>query len=222
MIQDARNPVRDKDMVGAMTQDDKAALADHLRAVAEQQDKGAFAALFRFYAPRVKGYLIRLGCPAAQAEDLAQDVMMAVWRKAHLYDPAKAEASTWVFTIARNLRIDALRRGRHPMVDIDGEGMPELADDAPLADDMVSSGQRSAIIRRVIATLPPDQAEVVRQSFFEDKAHTAIADDLGIPLGTIKSRMRLAMTKIRAALDKTELGETELGETPASASGDGA
>lgn len=190
-------------MVGVVVEDERAALAGHLRAVAERRDKAAFAALFAFYAPRVKGYLIRQGCQAAQAEDLAQEVMAAVWRKAGLYDPAKAEASTWVFTIARNLRIDAIRRERYPQVDLD-DGARELPDDRPAADDTVAAGQRAQLVQRAIATLPPDQAEVIRQSFFQDKAHTAIAEDLGLPLGTVKSRMRLAMIKIRAALGEQE------------------
>lgn len=201
-------------MIGAMVRDDATAdLAGHLRLVAACRDKGAFAALFRHYAPRVKGYLIRQGCSAAQAEDLAQEVMATVWRKADLYDPAKAEPSTWVFTIARNLRIDALRRERHPQVDLDD--LPERADDAPPADERIANGQRAERVRRALATLPPDQAEVVRRAFFEDKVHTTIAEELGVPLGTVKSRMRLAMTKIRAALADTEAGEAGAGEAGA-------
>lgn len=190
-------------MIGATVEDDgKAALAGHIRSVAACRDKAAFAALFRYYAPRVKGYLIRQGCGVALAEDLAQEVMATVWRKADLYDPVKAEPSTWVFTIARNLRIDALRRERHPQVDLDDA--PEQADDAPPADELVANGQRAALIRQAIAGLPEDQAEVVRRAFFEDKVHTTIAEELGVPLGTVKSRMRLAMGKIRAALGEAE------------------
>lgn len=205
-------------MIGAMVRDDATAdLAGHIRSVAACRDKGAFAALFRHYAPRVKGYLIRQGCSAAQAEDLAQEVMATVWRKADLYDPAKAEPSTWVFTIARNLRIDALRRERHPHVDLDD--VPERADDAPPADERIASGQRAERVRRALAALPPDQAEVVRRAFFEDKVHTTIAEELGVPLGTVKSRMRLAMTKIRAALADTETGEAGAGEAGAGEAG---
>lgn len=195
-------------MIGAMVEDDAtAALAGHIRAVAACRDKAAFAALFRHYAPRVKGYLIRQGCNAALAEDLAQEVMATVWRKADLYDPAKAEPSTWVFTIARNLRIDALRRERHPQVDLDE--VPERPDDAPPADERIADGQRAILVRRAIAALPPDQAEVVRRAFFEDQVHTTIAEDLGLPLGTVKSRMRLAMAKIRAALKDGGMAEAE-------------
>ncbi|MFA7431932.1 MAG: sigma-70 family RNA polymerase sigma factor [Rhodospirillaceae bacterium] len=190
-------------MVGVMVDDERAALTGHIKAVAEQRDKAAFAALFSYYAPRVKGYLIRQGSQPTQAEDIAQDVMATVWRKAHLFDPSKAEASTWVFTIARNLRIDAMRRERYPHVELD-DGARDLPDGRPGADDTVASGQRATMIRRAIATLPPDQAEVIRLSYFHDKAHTAIAEDLGLPLGTVKSRMRLAMIKIRTALGEQE------------------
>lgn len=193
-------------MIGAPVEDDgPSVLAGHIRSVAACRDKAAFAALFRYYAPRVKGYLIRQGCAAALAEDLAQEAMVTVWRKADLYDPAKAEPSTWVFTIVRNLRVDALRRERLPQADLDG--VPEQADDTPAADEMIASGQRAALVRQAIASLPPDQAEVVRRAFFEDKVHTTIADELGVPLGTVKSRMRLAMEKIRSATRDPETEE---------------
>ncbi|WP_051341196.1 sigma-70 family RNA polymerase sigma factor [Azospirillum halopraeferens] len=171
-------------------------------AIARQNDRAAFARLFGHFAPRVKSYLMRLGVPPAQAEDLAQDTMLAVWNKAALYDPQRAEAATWVFTIARNLRIDALRRERHP--EVSDEVLADTPDGAPGADTLVADGRRERALRAALATLPADQAEVVRLSFFADLAHPAIAERLRLPLGTVKSRLRLAMGKIRKALGDDE------------------
>jgi RNA polymerase sigma-70 factor (ECF subfamily) len=171
-------------------------------AVASRGDRAAFAGLFGHFAPRVKSYLMRLGAPPAQAEDLAQETMLAVWSKAALYDPQRAEAATWVFTIARNLRIDALRRERHP--EVSDEFLAEVPDDRPGAEMLVADGRRDQALRAVLATLPPEQAEVVRLSFFADLAHPAIAERLRLPLGTVKSRLRLAMGRIRKALGDDE------------------
>ncbi len=169
-----------------------------LRLVAEQQDKAAFASMFEHFAPRIKGYMIRLGCSAAQAEDLAQDAMVSVWRKASLYEPVKASAATWVFTIARNLRIDLVRRERRPEIDASDPAL--VADPAPSADAVIEGKQQEILIRRALASLPPDQARVIELSFFAGKAHAAIAEELSIPLGTVKSRLRLAFRRIRDAL----------------------
>jgi RNA polymerase sigma-70 factor (ECF subfamily) len=172
-----------------------ATLCTWIEAVARSQDRAAFAELFAHFGPRVKGYLMRLGASAAVAEDLAQEAMLTLWRKAALFDPAKASASTWVFTIARNLRIDAIRRERHPEVD-----PAELAPEAErAADDGMVRVEDDARIREAILTLPKEQAEVIEMSFFADKPHSTIAQELGLPLGTVKSRLRLAMARIRTA-----------------------
>ncbi len=176
----------------------RSAAATHLAAVAARQDRDAFAALFGHFAPRVKSYLLRLGADPVTAEDLAQETMLAVWRKAAQFDPVKADASTWIFTIARNLRIDALRRERHPEI---GETDPSLVPEAlPAADDMLQAAEIQARLRLSLNELPDAEAEVVRLSFFADKSHREIERELGIPLGTVKSRLRLAMRRIRAAL----------------------
>jgi RNA polymerase sigma-70 factor (ECF subfamily) len=168
-------------------------------AIAERRCRDSFALLFDRFAPRVKGYLLKLGCRPDQAEELAQEALLAVWRKADYYDPARAGASTWIFTIARNLRIDAVRRERHPE---DLEHEPDLKPDHPAAaDDVISAGEREDRLRAAIHTLSPDQAQVVELSFFQDKAHSEISEDLGLPLGTVKSRLRLAMAKLRSQLE---------------------
>lgn len=168
-----------------------------IQAVAASGDRAAFARLYGYFAPRLKSYFIRLGTADAQAEDLAQEAMLTLWRKAALFDPAKAEAATWVFTIARNLRVDQLRRDRP---EADPAVLDTLEDDTPAADARLAESQRERSVRAALAALPPDQAEVMRLSFFEDHPHADIAGRLGIPLGTVKSRLRLAMTKVRSLL----------------------
>ena len=166
--------------------------------VAERQDKVAFARVFEHFAPRIKGYMMRLRCSATQAEDLAQEAMVSVWRKSALFEPEKASAATWIFTIARNLRIDQVRRERRPEIDPSDPAL--LPDPDPAADDVIEGRQQEVRIRRALVGLPPDQARVIELSFFAGKAHSAIADELNIPLGTVKSRLRLAFGRIRDAL----------------------
>jgi RNA polymerase sigma-70 factor (ECF subfamily) len=183
------------------SQDDEASLAALLGRVAQVQDQEAFAQLFLHYAPRIKGYMRRQGADDAMAEDIAQDAMLTLWRKAGLYDPGKATVAAWIFAIARNLRIDRLRRERPQDVgEVEWDG---IADESVLEDSLQQRETRR-IVRDVMADLPPDQADVVSQSFFEDRPHVEIAERLGIPLGTVKSRLRLAMKRIRSAFGESE------------------
>jgi RNA polymerase sigma factor (sigma-70 family) len=169
-----------------------------LRQVAEGQDRAAFQGLFEHFAPRIKAYLVRLGAAPGIAEDLAQEAMLVLWRKAALFDPTKASAATWVFTIARNLRIDALRRERRSRIDPDELSFaPEMEWGA---DEQLVVRQSEEALRAALRVLPPDQSEIVMLSFFSDKPHSQIAAELNIPLGTVKSRLRLAMVRLRAAL----------------------
>lgn len=166
--------------------------------VARSRDRAAFKTLFDHFAPRLKAYLMRLGAGSAVADDLAQEAMLIVWRKAALFDPARASASTWMFTIARNLRVDALRRERRPEIDPDDPALVPDDDIAP--DDALARAQSDDRLRIALETLSREQSEVVRLSFFADKPHAEIAKELGLPLGTVKSRLRLAMDRLRGAL----------------------
>ena len=177
---------------------DAASLNALLIRVGTARDRAAFEMLFRHFAPRIKAYLLRLGAGAAAAEDLAQEAMLAIWRKAAMFDPAKASAATWIFTIARNLRIDALRRERRPEFDPNDPAFVPEAE--PAADTGMVRADEDARLREAITLLSPEQAKVVELSFFADKPHSIIAQELGLPLGTVKSRLRLAMTHIRTAL----------------------
>ena len=171
--------------------------ADLILAIAARGDRGAFAALFSHFAPRVKSYMLRLGAEPLLAEELAQETLLAVWRKAAAFDPSKAAASTWIFTIARNLRIDVARRGRNAEVVEDPSDLPD-AERRP--DELLFAVQSESRVREALLTLPLEQAEVVRLSFFSDKPHSEIAAELDLPLGTVKSRLRLAMARLRELL----------------------
>ncbi|MBM3506745.1 MAG: sigma-70 family RNA polymerase sigma factor [Alphaproteobacteria bacterium] len=169
-----------------------------LHAVAARQDRQSFLALFRHFAPRVKAYLRRQGADSAVADDLAQEVMFKVWRRAVAFDAAKASAATWVYAIARNAHIDAFRRTRRPEVDMDDAAL--VADSRPLPDDAMAHGERAKRVQDALASLPAEQATIVRMSFFLHKSHAEIAKELALPLGTVKSRLRLAFGRLRDAL----------------------
>lgn len=169
-----------------------------LLAIATRRDRQAFGVLFTRFAPRLKSWFMRAGTPADRAEDLAQETMLAVWRRADSFDPARAGVATWIFTIARNQRIDAFRRQTRPEPDADD---PSMAPPEPLLPDAaLDAAQDEARIRAALATLPAEQAEVVHLAFYEDRPHAEIERALGIPLGTVKSRLRLAMGRLRARL----------------------
>lgn len=179
---------------------DTAQLAQDLLVRVARRDREAFSALFSFVAPRVKAYLMRLGSPQAAAEELTQDVMLTVWRKAEMFDPAKAGAMTWIFVIARNRRIDSLRRERAAVTY--GATPPDAEDETtPLPSETVAGAQRDALVREAMTTLAPEQREVVQRSFFDEQPHSEIAAALQLPIGTVKSRLRLAMAKLRVRLE---------------------
>lgn len=173
--------------------------ADAVERVAERQDREAFKLLFDWYAPRVKGYLIRLGSEPSQAEELMQEVMVAVWRKADTFDRAQASASTWIYRIARNRRIDAFRRDRRA-ADLDQDDPALQPAPAPSPDHDVMAVDRETRIREALLALPTEQRDLVRRHFYDDLTHSEIADLTGLPLGTVKSRLRLAFAKLRGKL----------------------
>ena len=174
------------------------AFADLVEAVAARRDDAAFARLFAHYGPRVKAYFRRLGTAEDRAEELMQDVMLTLWRRAEMFDRRRASVATWLFTIARNRRIDVLRREYRPQVDASDPAL--VGEAAPAADDQLQASQRERRLRLALAALPVEQADLVRESFFRDRSHSAIAEELRLPLGTVKSRLRLALAKLRGAL----------------------
>jgi len=174
-----------------------------MRAVAEAGDRPAFAALFRHFAPRIKGFLLRSGADEALADEIAQETMVTLWRRAASFDPARAQVSTWLYTIARNLRIDHHRRAAGSVELPDGWDPEQQPADAHLTpDELLLTARRGHDLQQALAALPPEQAQVLRLSFFDEHPHARIAHDLGIPLGTVKSRIRLAVTQLRRSLER--------------------
>lgn len=182
-----------------MTPPESDPFAELLDRIAARGDRAAYAALFAHYAPRVKGYLARLGLEPGRAEELAQEVMVTVWRKAGTFDRSKASVSTWIFRIARNRRIDLFRREKTATLDPDD---PQLVPDAlPRPDAGVEASQRERQVAAALAELPTEQREMVRAAFYEDLSHSEIAERFGLALGTVKSRLRLAFEKLRPRLE---------------------
>lgn len=171
-------------------------MARLVQAVATQRDRDAFAALFRYYGPRLKTFFMRGNMSAGLAEDLVQETMLALWRKASYFDPERAGAGTWIFTIARNLRIDHLRRQKNPAdLPVEPEELP------PSHEDVLLGEERDQQVRRALEVLSDDQRTIIRLSYYSEKSQTEIAEELGIPLGTVKSRVRLAMNRLRGLLE---------------------
>ena len=177
-------------------------MAEFLNRIAERGDAEAFRKLFQAYAPRVKSYMMRQGADANTAEELTQETLLTVWRKAKLYSIDKGSATTWIFTIARNLRIDRLRK-EMTWVELP-EGRAEQASADATPDEALDERERRERVQQALAALPADQHEVVSLSYVEGLSHSEIADRLGLPLGTVKSRMRLAYEKIRESVGDLE------------------
>ena len=170
--------------------------------VGRDRDKSAFAELFDYFAPRVKSFLLRFGTDMSLAEEIAQEAMIMVWRRAETYDPRQSAASTWIFTIARNKRIDRLRRENRPLPDMtDPAVMPESIETGEI---QVARMQQEKKIRHALKNLPEEQAKMIFSAYYEEKSHREIAEESGVALGTVKSRIRLALNRMRAQIDKDE------------------
>ena len=167
--------------------------SDCILRIAANGDRAAFAALFRHFAPRVKSYLMKRGASAAQAEDAVQEAMATVWHRARLFDPAKASAATWIFTIARNKQLDMLRKQARP----EPEPLPEETEFADSAETAVNLAQEQTILREALQKLPPKQREMIERAFLGDLTHAEISEQTDLPLGTIKSRIRLGLERLR-------------------------
>ncbi|WP_181701129.1 sigma-70 family RNA polymerase sigma factor [Chthonobacter albigriseus] len=174
-------------------------LADLVDLVARNRDQSAFVQLFDHYAPRLTAYLIRLGTENGVAEEIAQEVMVTLWRKAELFDRSKSSVGTWLFRIARNRRIDVLRRDR--LGDLDPNDPAFLPSDFDDPESGLDIAVREERVRVALATLPAEQLSLVELAFFKGLSHSQIADETGLPLGTVKSRIRLAFSRLRKILE---------------------
>lgn len=180
---------------GEVTNEQLSALVE---SVALRRDRQAFSRLFTYFAPKLKSFALRRGISSNAAEELVQETMLAVWRRADTFDRRRASVSTWIFTIVRNKRIDLLRRGTFPEVDL--EQAADQPEDGHDPDERADLAKFATDLHRALQMLPKEQAEILQRAFFEEKTHRSIASELGLPLGTVKSRIRLALTRLRAAL----------------------
>ena len=160
------------------------------------RDKAAFAKIFAHFAPRVKAFLMKGGSGETLAEECTQEVMATLWQKAHLFDPARASVATWIFTIARNKKIDALRKQRRP----EPEDLPWGPEEEPDQMDVVAMQQESERLAKAVQDLPEKQRLLIQQAYFGELSHSEIAEETGLPLGTIKSRIRLALERLRHSM----------------------
>jgi RNA polymerase sigma factor (sigma-70 family) len=168
-------------------------------AVATRKDRPAFAQLFDHFAPRLQSYLLRLGTDPAAAEEITQEVMVTLWRKAALFDPGKASLATWLYRVARNRRIDLMRRERLEFLDTE-DPVLEITDETDL-DTLVDLQRREVAVRVALDSLPEEQLSLVRLAFFDGLSHSEISARTGLPLGTVKSRIRLGFTRLRRTLE---------------------
>ena len=170
--------------------------AEHLSQIQLHQDQKAFAELFSYFAPRVKAFLIKSGASPSMAEECTQEVMATLWHKAHLFDPSRASVATWIFTIARNKKIDALRKQRRP----EPEDLQWGPESEPEASDILAFQQEANQLTLAMSALPSQQRNLIKKAYFGELSHSEIAAETGLPLGTIKSRLRLALSKLRQTM----------------------
>lgn len=178
-------------------------LSDLLEQVGKDRDRGAFRQVFQHFAPRIRTFLVQRRLSGAQADDLTQDVMLTIWRRAESYDRTKSSPSTWIYTIARNQHIDYFRKTARAQQLDENDPHFHLNDD-PAPDALVSRAEDVSTVIEALSTLPDDQRLVVDLAFKEGRSHRDIADLLDLPLGTVKSRIRLAMDKMRVCIGELE------------------
>ena len=198
-VHSARNSdPQEVDSISLQTNEDSLSFEALALRVASQQDKAAFSALFTHFAPRIKSYLLKHGLNAGLAEELAQEALITFWQKASLFDPAKARFSTWIFRIARNRMIDHLRRRKYPTVNADDHMSQMVAEER--TDKPLETAQDVDLVRKALTKLSPPQRQALELSFMEELSHSQIAERLSIPLGTVKSRIRIAINALRKEL----------------------
>ena len=165
-------------------------------AVRDNRDRAAFAALFDYFAPRLKGFIIRSGASAHQAEEIVQDVMLTIWRKAAMFDPHRAQVSAWIYQVARNRQIDIARKENRPMP----EELKEVPGAEPDASQILGLEQETGQLKKALASLKPEQREMIEKAYLGELSHSEISAQTGLALGTIKSRIRLGLERLRHEL----------------------
>lgn len=177
---------------------DRAIHSACMKKIAVEQCRTSFGRLFEYFAPRLKNYLKRMGADDAGAEEAVQDVMLTVWRKAGQFDESQASVSTWIFRIARNRQIDLFRKAARPELSPDEPMLHPPEEEAP--DETLNRAQIERNVRQQLQTLPAEQLDLLKAAFYDGLSHTEIAEAFDLPLGTVKSRIRLAFNKLRGRL----------------------
>ena len=180
----------------SLDKNNKKVWAELIKKVETLKDTSAFEELFNHFAPRVKAFLMKSGADPQMAEECSQEVMATVWRKAHLFDPARASVSTWIFTIARNKKIDAIRKLNRP----EPEQLYPEQDYEPDQEEVVELQQETERLATALRELPEKQRILIEKAYLGELSHSEIAEITGLPLGTIKSRIRLALEKLRHSM----------------------
>ncbi len=180
----------------SLEKNNKKVWAELIKKVETLKDTSAFEELFNHFAPRVKAFLMKSGADPQMAEECSQEVMATVWRKAHLFDPARASVSTWIFTIARNKKIDAIRKLNRP----EPEQLYPEQDYEPDQEEVVELQQETERLGTALGELPEKQRVLIEKAYLGELSHSEIAEITGLPLGTIKSRIRLALEKLRHSM----------------------
>ena len=170
--------------------------------VGSDRDRFAFKKLYEHFTPRLKSFLLRIGSDMSAAEEISQESMIMVWRRAETFNPDSAGASTWIFTIARNKRIDKLRKDNRPLPDLNDPSFFQIPVDK--SDDILQRVEEEKKIKNALKNLPPEQAKLILSAYYEEKSHRKIADETNLPLGTVKSRIRLAINRLRTQLEELE------------------
>lgn len=196
MVLAVRQPVAGLRKDGSQVSQPSSELSPHttwMLAVRDGRDRTAFAALFDHFAPRLKGFIMRTGTGSGQAEEIVQDVMLTVWRKAAQFDPTRAQVSSWIYQIARNRQIDVIRKENRPV--------PEELGEAPVAEpdasQIIAFEQEADQLKQALARLKSDQREIIEKAYLGELSHQEISTQTGLPLGTIKSRIRLGLERLR-------------------------
>ena len=180
----------------SLEKNNKKVWAELIKKVETLKDTSAFEELFNHFAPRIKAFLMKSGADPQMAEECSQEVMATVWRKAHLFDPARASVSTWIFTIARNKKIDAIRKLNRP----EPEQLYPEQDYEPDQEEVVELQQETERLATALGELPEKQRVLIEKAYLGELSHSEIAEITGLPLGTIKSRIRLALEKLRHSM----------------------
>ena len=176
---------------------EKSNLNNLMNRIQKYRDEMAFSEIFDFFAPKINAYFIQNRIKIESSEELTQEVLSTVWVKSNLYDSTKSALSTWIFTIARNKKIDFLRK--NSKINFKEEDIREfLYQDREI--DLIEENEAKKQIERVNNELDEQQKIMIKMNFFENKSHKKIADELEIPLGTVKSRIRQILTKMQGFL----------------------